>query len=429
MDEEKDVESVTSGGHTGNDSKEKLFVENTPLYTRMSRACHVMMFLYSTAFWIQVGVYPFLIKKLGVSTVTYGYLETFAALATILPSPLFGRFGDRFGAKAAMMLCFTGSFVFYFFLAIADDVNDLILSRMAGVFMHAFHGAQMIMTDVSGTRDRADALSKISISYGLGIVVGPTLGGWLTTLYSEQFAAGVAASLMILALVFVFVVVPSQTKDPRRIAESQKKNSSQTQEGGLLNMKAVVSLLSIPEVSYLIILKTVVGIPVGVFHSMFSIVSIERFGLTPQTNGYLLTYTGILTAIMQAVGVGFFTRRFPSDLKILRISIIFKALSYFCLAWINDAWLLAICFIPMVLSGALMNAIANSTLTKNVPETATGTSLGLSMATHSIIRTFSPTMGAYMYSTLGYSSLGLFGFIMNAGVAILINAHHPPGIE
>ena len=62
-------------------------------------------------------------------------------------------------------------------------------------------------------------------------------------------------------------------------------------------MKAVVSLLSIPEVSYLIILKTVVGIPIGVFHSMFSIVSIERFGLTPQTNGYLLTYTGILTAV------------------------------------------------------------------------------------------------------------------------------------
>ena len=60
MDEEKDVdyESVTIGGHTGNDSKEKLFVENTALYTRMSRACHVMMFLYSTAFWIQVGVYP-----------------------------------------------------------------------------------------------------------------------------------------------------------------------------------------------------------------------------------------------------------------------------------------------------------------------------------------------------------------------------------
>ena len=38
------------------------------------------------------------------------------------------------------MLCFIGSFMFYFFLATADDVNDLILSRMAGVFMHAFHG-------------------------------------------------------------------------------------------------------------------------------------------------------------------------------------------------------------------------------------------------------------------------------------------------
>ena len=38
--------------------------------------------------------------------------------------------------------------------------------------------------------DRADALSKLHVSHGLGVIVGPTLGGWLTTLNSEQFAAG-----------------------------------------------------------------------------------------------------------------------------------------------------------------------------------------------------------------------------------------------
>ena len=74
----------------------------------------------------------------------------------------------------------------------------------------------------------------------------------------------------------------------------------------------------------------------------------------------------------------------------------------------------------MVMSGALLNTIANSAITKSVPETATGTSLGLSMATHSIIRAVSPTVGGYMYSWIGYASFGLLGFILNGMLAIYL---------
>lgn len=76
--------------------------------------------------------------------------------------------------------------------------------------------------------------------------------------------------------------------------------------------------------------------------------------------------------------------------------------------------------VPMVMSGALLNTIANSSITKNVPETATGTSLGLSMATHSIIRAVSPTVGGYMYSWIGYASFGLLGFVLNGALALYL---------
>ena len=76
--------------------------------------------------------------------------------------------------------------------------------------------------------------------------------------------------------------------------------------------------------------------------------------------------------------------------------------------------------IPMVMSGALLNTIANSAITKNVPDTATGTSLGLSMATHSIIRAVSPTLGGYMYSLVGYASFGLLGFVLNGALALYL---------
>ena len=62
-------------------------------------------------------------------------------------------------------------------------------------------------------------------------------------------------------------------------------------------MKAIFLLLAIPEVFYLIGVKTLVGIPAGIFHSMFSIVNMEKFDLSPEVNGYILTYIGLLTAV------------------------------------------------------------------------------------------------------------------------------------
>ena len=81
----------------------------------------------------------FLIKKLGVDTVTYGYLESMSAVGPIFLGPWFGRFADKFGAKIYMTLCLMGCFFFFSFLAIATNVIYLVFSRMAAVFIHVFH--------------------------------------------------------------------------------------------------------------------------------------------------------------------------------------------------------------------------------------------------------------------------------------------------
>ena len=67
-------------------------------------------------------------------------------------------------------------------------------------------------------------------------------------------------------------------------------------------MRVILSLLSIPVVRHVILLKLVVGIPAGVFHSMFTVVNMERFAITPETNGRLLSYFGILTMVCDVMG-------------------------------------------------------------------------------------------------------------------------------
>ena len=68
-------------------------------------------------------------------------------------------------------------------------------------------------------------------------------------------------------------------------------------KSSVLDVWAILSLLQIPAVALIITLKTVVGIPAGVWHSMFTMVNIDRLGLSPVANGYIMSYVGILTIV------------------------------------------------------------------------------------------------------------------------------------
>ena len=82
----------------------------------------------------------FLSKKLGVDSVIFGYMETVFAVAMLLGGPLFGRFGDLFGARAALMVAMLSSFLTYATLSVTSSLYGLFLSRLFAFMMHAMHG-------------------------------------------------------------------------------------------------------------------------------------------------------------------------------------------------------------------------------------------------------------------------------------------------
>ena len=75
----------------------------------------------------------------------FGYLETIFALALLIGGPLFGRFGDLFGARAALTVALFSSFLTYTILTLSNSIPLLFLSRIPGVLMHVMHGKQLSM--------------------------------------------------------------------------------------------------------------------------------------------------------------------------------------------------------------------------------------------------------------------------------------------
>ena len=140
---------------------------SSPLYKKMAIVTHSIIFIYSAAFWIQIGVMPvshmvsggsgralhvtcnssptqFLSKSLGADPVVFGYMETVFAIAMLLGGPIFGRFGDLFGARSALLMAFVSSFLTYAVLAFAGSIPALFLSRIFAFMMHAMHGESLL---------------------------------------------------------------------------------------------------------------------------------------------------------------------------------------------------------------------------------------------------------------------------------------------
>ncbi|OWF38856.1 solute carrier family 22 member 18-like [Mizuhopecten yessoensis] len=318
-------------------------------------ATHVNIFLYATCFWIQTGALPYLTKKLGVDMVVFGYLQTTFAIVQLAGGPLFGRFGDLFGGRAAMMLAFASASATYLFLGLADSFPLLFISRLPSVFMHAMQAGQMIVTDIGDKQQRAGSLGMLGLSYGLGMVVGPFIGGLISKYSSEQTAAFAAFTGSVLSILVAYFFIPKTTKKVTVTSTIEEKSSS------VFDFKKIAKLVMAPGALFLLTIRAAAGIPIGVFQSMFSVVALETFKLPPEQNGYILSYIGVLTMIVQGLGVSILTKKY-SETSILKWSSFSLIFSYLALAFVTDVQQLCIVIAPLVMGLASSNIVISSAL-------------------------------------------------------------------
>ena len=153
---------------------------------------------------------PTLARVLKASTtdlqwITDGYTLTFAALLIMA-----GALGDRFGRRKALLL---GLVVFASgsaWAALSGDSSLLIAARAVMGVGAAFvmPATLSILTAVFPVRERAAAIAAWSAIAGVGIVIGPTLGGLLLAHFYWGSVFWVNVPLVAVALAAVSTVVP-----------------------------------------------------------------------------------------------------------------------------------------------------------------------------------------------------------------------------
>ncbi|XP_042616409.1 solute carrier family 22 member 18-like isoform X1 [Cyprinus carpio] len=369
-----------------------------------------------TWLFLQFSITPYLARRLGFDTIWFGYLQTTVGVIQLLGGPIYGRFADVFGARAALSVSCLASVVYFLLLTVADNTFMLFVHKLPAVFMHGLPGAQMVVADLSENEKRADALGKLGLCFGIGMIAGSSLGGTLSTRFGEKFAASFAAVGSFVSLLLVLNFIPKQTKI-QTMPESNKKGSSNS----VFNVGEITRLMKFPGVAKTFTVKIISGLPAGIFQVMFSIIAMNFFQLKAEQNGYLMAYFGIVQMVIQGAVIGRLTSRF-SEYSLLLLSVGISSLVGLAQAMMTNVFHFCLIVIPMMFSLSVFNVITDSMLTKSVSPSETGTMLGLCASVQSLLRTVGPTFGGFLYETYGVPSFGYIQCVINAAVFSLLLA-------
>ncbi|NWR51242.1 S22AI protein, partial [Regulus satrapa] len=381
------------------------------------RVAYVIAALELTLMFMQMGVMPYLAKSLGLDSVGFGYLQTIFGVLQLVGGYIFGRFADQFGARAALILsCASGS-IFFLIMSLSTSIPLLFLSRLPAVFMHGMPGAQKVITDMTAPSQRAGALGKLGLCFGVGIIVGSAMGGVLSTNFGVYVPVYVGLAGSLINTLIAMVWIPSQTKP--------KSGHQETEQSDLFSIREIQRLMKFPGVMEVFIIKVFAGLPIGLFMIMFSIISMDFFGLEAVESGYLMSYFGVLQMVVQGLVVGKLASH-CTEMTLLRLSIFVFAGVGLGMALMRTVWHYCIIAVPLVFAFSMLATITDSILTKAVPSSDTGAMLGICASVQPLTRTVGPTIGGVLYKQFGVSSFGYLQLMINLGLLVYLSKSKIP---
>jgi len=371
----------------------------------------LVVFIDLLGFSLILPLLPYYAKTFAANQTTTGILIASYAVMQLIGAPILGRLSDRFGRRPVLLVSVFGTFIGFLLLGFANALWMLFASRIIdGLTGGNLSVAQAYISDVTDEKSRSKGLGLIGAAFGLGFIIGPVTGGLLSQ-WGYAVPAFAAAGISFINLILIYAWLPESL--------TEEKRSQMTEKRPAVTLNALLVAFQRPFTGSILITRFFFGLAFAIFQTIFSLYALAKFNLTARDTGFVLTYVGVLSVIVQGFLVGRLTTRFREDL-LITASVILMAVSLLGWALAPSLIWLYIIMTPTALSGGLLNTLLSSTLTKAVAPQEIGGILGLSAAVESSTRIIAPLLGGVLLQQIGTWAPGAFGATIMVGVSIFV---------
>jgi MFS transporter, DHA1 family, multidrug resistance protein len=184
------------------------------------RTLNIIFFAQITSTIGFSSIFPFLplyVDSLGARSglsveLLAGLVYSAQAFTMMLASPVWGGLADRYGRKLMVERAMFGGAVILFLMAFVRSAEELVLLRALQGMVTGTVGAANALVAAQVPRARTGyAMGLLETGRGLGIALGPLLGGVLADLFGYRAAFYVTAALLFLSGVLVLLGVSDGT--------------------------------------------------------------------------------------------------------------------------------------------------------------------------------------------------------------------------
>ena len=338
-------------------------------------------------FGVVIPILPFYAETFGASGTSLGLLMASFAVMQFICAPVWGTLSDRYGRKPILIIGVMGNALSHLFFALSTELWMLFAARiMAGILSAAtMPTAMAYITDSTSNEERAGGMGIVRAALGVGIICGPGLGGWFSSV-SLSFPFFLAAGLSALAVLPIVIALPESL--PREARTNREYNVRSLHFGRL------GQALSGP-MGFLLVLAFLLSFGLTSFEGIFGLYALKLYGYGPERVGTIIVFIGVISVIMQGVVTGPLSRRW-GETAIIQVSLIVCAIGFLLMLHADTfiEVLLTVSF--FIISSSLLRPAISSLISKR-STIAQGKTMGLNNSFMSLGRIFGPACAGFLF--------------------------------
>ena len=370
------------------------------------------LFLDLLGVGILIPITPYLVRQYRSDALTIGLLVLVFSAAQFLMTPVLGALSDRYGRRPVLLVSLFGTAIGHFMFGLAPNLGIMFAARILdGITGGNISAAQAYIADITPPEDRAKSFGLIGAAFGLGFMMGPAIGGLLSTI-SLQAPAFAAGSLALVTTALSYFFLPESLPPERRTVTPM--------QWSMLNpFRALGAALGRVNLRFTLLASFALNFAYSGLQSHFALYTLTRFHANERQNAWLLTYLGVMITIIQG---GLIRRLMPvlGESKVIRIGLVLGGLGFLALIFSPGVGYVYGALTLLSMGSGLAAPALQSLVSQRAGASEQGVVMGVTQSLGSLSRILGPLWAGLTFDAFAPSAPYWTGCVMMAVSLLMI---------